>query len=115
MLVSIGLALCVFLWGLQYKISLYYPPRASFHQVPKAKLLSEKRQSTISEGSTRPEAKIPAKVFRGVADPHLFILVAVFLLGLQIVVRNQRWANASWRIRRVTLDAFFVRPPPFLA
>ena len=40
--------MCVFTWGLQYKLSLYYPPHSSFHQVPEAKLLSKNEQPRIA-------------------------------------------------------------------
>ena len=110
-----GLALCVFVWGLQYKLSLYDSPKAASHQVPKAKLLSKNEQSTISEESIHTQGKLPAKVLRGVTQPHLLILVAVFILGLPAVRQHQLWANSFCRIRRVNLDAFFVRPPPSLA
>lgn len=115
MILPIGLALCVFSWGLQYKLSLYNPPNASFHRVPKATLLSKNEQSTIYEESASSKTKLLVKILRGETYRGLLILIAAFVLGLPIVIQNQRWANASWRIRRVTLDAFFVRPPPFLA
>ena len=43
--VFIGLAIAVFTWGLQYKLSLYYPPHSTYHQIPEAKLLSRNEQS----------------------------------------------------------------------
>ena len=47
--VFLGLAVCVFAWGLQYKLSLYDPPRAASHQIPEAKLLSRDEQSSAAE------------------------------------------------------------------
>ena len=47
-LTFLSLALCVFAWGLQYKLSLYDPPQAASHQVPQAKLLSKNEWSPTS-------------------------------------------------------------------
>ncbi len=113
-LLPIALGLSVFLWGLQYKLSLYDPPKAASHQVPMAKLLSKNEQSSVSDKSISAHGKDSATILRGVAQPYLLVLLAVFILILPAMDQNQRWTNPSWRIRRVILDAFFVRPPPFL-
>jgi hypothetical protein len=36
------LGLCIFAWGLKYKLSLYDPPHAVSHHIPAAKLLTGK-------------------------------------------------------------------------
>ena len=48
-LVLLGLAFCVFMWGLQYKLSLYDAPHSISHQMPAAKLLSRDEQATVAE------------------------------------------------------------------
>ena len=48
--VFLGLAISVFAWGLQYKLSLYDPPHCSSHEIPEAKLLSRNEQATVAEG-----------------------------------------------------------------
>ena len=45
--VFLGLAISVFAWGLQYKLSLYDPPHCSSHEIPEAKLLSRNEQATV--------------------------------------------------------------------
>ena len=44
--VFLGLAISVFAWGLQYKLSLYDPPHSTSHEIPEAKLLSRNEQAT---------------------------------------------------------------------
>ena len=42
------LGLCVFAWGLKYKLSLYDPPRATSHHMAEAKLLPGKERGAAS-------------------------------------------------------------------
>ena len=115
-LASLGLAVCVFAWGLQYKLSLYDSPQAASHRIPQAKLLSRDERTGIeasplvvrTKSSTRVSYTRPAAVF--------FLL----LLGLGILnprAQSQRKQRTSrvWRLRRGLFNIFFVRPPPILA
>ena len=79
-----------------------------------AKLLSKNEQSSVSEKSISAHGKDSATILRGVAQPYLLVLLAVFILILPAMDQIQRWTDPAWRIRRAILDAFFVRPPPFL-
>jgi hypothetical protein len=47
------LGLCVFAWGLKYKLSLYDPPRAASHQMPAAKLLSSKERDSAPNAAAQ--------------------------------------------------------------
>jgi hypothetical protein len=78
-----------------------------------AKLLSRDEQSTVSEKLIPPKGKDLVTILPGVAQPCLLVLLAILILPA--MDQNRRWTNPSWRIRRVILDAFFVRPPPFFA
>ena len=83
-LASLGLAVCVFAWGLQYKLSLYDPPQAASHRIPQAKLLSRNERSGIAESplvartktSTRVSYTVPTAVF-------FFLLLALSILNPQ--------------------------------
>lgn len=113
------LAACVFLWGLEYKLSLYFPPQASFHQVPIAKLLSKNEQATV------PAEAFTAKSDRSRSDlggsvpqfapqfPALLLIpiAALALLGQRrlVVPVASLHSNAS-----PFRAALFVRPPPIL-
>jgi hypothetical protein len=112
-----GLAVCIFLWGLQYKLSLYDPPQAASHQVPIAKLLSKDEHAaasvnvpltswfpshvqmmqTILEGGFL----LSLFLFKGLSAPGLFWL--------------RREISVPWDVRhRASLSAFHFRPPPDL-
>jgi hypothetical protein len=111
--VFLGLAIAVFAWGLQYKLSLYDPPHSTSHQIPEAKLLSRDEQATVVEGLfvSGDEAG------PGIAHILPFSLLAFVVLGLfpRIFRRLGRQAKRPWRVScRPGLNAFFFRPPPSL-
>ena len=115
-LAFLGLAFCVFAWGLQYKLSLYDPPRAASHQIQKAKLLSRDEQSSTSgrplvirtKTSTRVIYTAPTAIF-------LILLLAVSLLNPPVSRRVERRANRLLQLHSAILNTLFVRPPPHLA
>lgn len=114
-LAFIGLAVCIFMWGLQYKLSLYDPPNAASHRIPMAKLLSRNEQFSPAESPivirTRTSTKIvytaPVAVF------FMLFLIATVLSGTLSGQREQRASRLS-HLRRAHLRACFVRPPPVL-
>lgn len=117
----IGLALAVFAWGTQYKISLYDPPQAGSHQVPPAKLFSEDQQTALSKSSlihrspisdTRCTANAP---WVGMYSDY----VTLQFCGLPITPalgRGELRALRLWTLRRrAILSTFSFRPPPVTA
>lgn len=115
-LASLGLAACVFAWGLQYKLSLYDPPQTASHRVPEAKLLSknerigvvESAQAILTKPSSGVSYSVPAVFF-------FFLLLAVGELNPQL---SRQREHSSAEIRRLCSGlfiTFFVRPPPILA
>jgi len=117
MLAYLGLAACVFTWGLQYKLSLYDPPHASSHQVPQAKLLSRNEQSgtaTIplivrTKTSTRVSYTIPITAI------FLVLLLALGVLNPQGAGQRYLCIDRVRHFRHSLFEIFFIRPPPFLA
>jgi hypothetical protein len=114
--VFIGLAISVFTWGLQYKLSLYYPKHSAYHQLPEAKLLSKNEQPTATEGLLMISAKPPGDIVHS----GLFTLTLfVWALGLLLISgatqtepeRTRPWLQSL----RARLNAFFFRPPPTFA
>jgi hypothetical protein len=111
----LGLAFCVFAWGLQYKLSLYDPPRAASHQIQKAKLLSRDEQSSTAgrplvirtKTSTRVIYVAPTAVF-------LILLLAISLLNPPVSRRVGKRAHRLLHLHRAVLNTLFVRPPPIL-
>lgn len=113
---SLGLAACVFAWGLEYKLSLYDPPQAASHRIPQAKLLSRDERSGIAEGPLLVRTKTCTKVNYTVPTSVLFFeLLAPSKLNPQASEQRERLTSHSWHIRRGLLSTFFVRPPPVLA
>jgi hypothetical protein len=111
--VFVGLAISVFTWGLQYKLSLYYPKHSTYHQLPEAKLLSKNEQATATDGLLMSTAKTPSDtVPGGVLTLMLFALV----LGLPPISgatqmeqeRTRPWLHSL----SAGLNVFFFRPPP---
>ena len=111
--VFIGLAISVFTWGLQYKLSLYYPKHSAYHQLPEAKLLSKNEQPAATEGLVMTSAKPPQDIVLG----GLFTLtIFVWVLGLFPISgaaqagpeRTRPWLQSL----SASLNAFFFRPPP---
>jgi hypothetical protein len=113
----VGLALSVFTWGLQYKLSLYDPPDGASHGMPQAKLLSEAERVRVSESPLLRDTRASAKVMCAVVvSACFFCLLAASPLKEHASGQRRREANRPWYLgRRAGLNAFFFRPPPTLA
>jgi hypothetical protein len=112
----IGLAFCLFTWGLQYKLSLYDPPEAASHHVPTAKLLSKNEQSSSTESPLVVRTRTSTKVIYIVPTVVVFFLLLVLsILNPPLSGQRQRRASGLWHLRRAHLRTHFVRPPPVLA
>jgi low affinity Fe/Cu permease len=114
-LAFVGLAICVFLWGLQYKLSLYDPPSAASHHIPTAKLLSKNEQSSSAEGPLAVRTKASTRVVYNVSTAVSFILLLIVcVLNPPLSGQREQLASRLWGLRRAYLRASFVRPPPVL-
>jgi hypothetical protein len=108
------LALSVFVWGLQYKLSLYDPPQSLARQVPIAKLLSKNEQPQIASSSTVAPPDRAAQNVLPVALNLLLLVVYTTVLALPQAFRaRQLEAARSWKLQFPPRETFFVRPPPF--
>jgi hypothetical protein len=114
LLLALGLltlSAAVFGWGLQYKLSLYHGKDSISHQIPEAKLLSQKeRPATGPAVSVRP-SELPALTL----FPALIIVTVASGL-FQAAVRYARTGSLE-RSRPPLppcLQAIFLRPPPVL-
>ena len=111
------LAACVFLWGLEYKLSLYFPPQATYHQVPIAKLLSKNEQPSIPDEALAakfgtPQVGLGIKGLRFASEfPALLLFAAAAL-----TVPGSSWLVSpvapARRAATPIVAALFVRPPP---
>jgi hypothetical protein len=111
------LAASVFLWGSGYKLSLYFPPQASFHAVPIAKLLSKNEQAAIpgevfSAGGEKAAAELHSGAFPATPTLAVFLFLAVLALTLIDVLRLAEPDDSSHICSIFFHSALFVRPPP---
>jgi hypothetical protein len=112
----LGLALCVFMWGLQYKLSLYDPPQSISHKIPTAKLLSKDEQAadkaSLLAKSSASEREMPLALLC-FAPP---LLAAMDLLYRPALVRREADVRRPWRrCLDASLNVFSFRPPPIPA
>jgi len=116
MIAYLGLAVCVFTWGLQYKLSLYDPPQVSPHQIPQAKLLSKNEQIGTTGSPLVVRTKTSTSVRYTVPGTLSFILfLAIGILNPQGSCQRDLRTDQVRHFRRGQFDIFFVRPPPILA
>jgi hypothetical protein len=107
--VFVGLVISVFTWGLQYKLSLYQGKDAISHQMPEAKLLSQRERPTIDRVvSVRPS---PLPVF------PLFPVLIIAAVASALFKAAARYAPIGSVERSLPafppcLQAIFLRPPP---
>jgi hypothetical protein len=114
-LAFLGLAISVFLWGLQYKLSLYDPPSAASHHIPTAKLLSKNERSTSAESPMFVRTKASTRVIYTVPTAVFFILLLIAsVLYLPLAGQREQLASRLWHLRNAYLRTSFVRPPPVL-
>ena len=115
-LASLGLAVCVFAWGLQYKLSLYASPQAASQKISQAKLLSRNARSGTVESPLIVKTKTSNRVSYTVPSAVFFaVLLAFSILNPQVSGQREERASRSWHLRRAASNTFFVRPPPILA
>jgi hypothetical protein len=110
------LALFVFAWGLQYKLSLYDQPRSQSHSVPAAKLLSKNERASEIDSLLERSTDVAGRGKHSVLS-QVYVL---FVLTLDPLVALARRSGARRLERCVApssytgLTAFFFRPPPSL-
>jgi hypothetical protein len=105
-----ALATCVFLWGLQYKLSLYDLQQTAAPHFPSANLLSKNEQSDPVKHSLAVQTT-PQKKFSFPASLLLGLIAVLFVCMPQTHLRA-RAKISSLRSTKVLQASFFVRPPP---
>ena len=108
----LGLAICVFAWGLQYKLSLYNPPQAASHQIPTAKLLSRDEQSSTAKLPLVIRTKTSTSViYTAPTANFLILLLAISLLNPPESTRVEKRANRLLHLHRAILNTLFRSSP----
>lgn len=106
--------MAVFGWGLQYKVSLYHGHEAASHEIPVAKLLSQKERATPTESAVTPPGS-------SVQPPQQVVvfLLSVFSLCLLAELEARYWEISRrriWSLRpQIPIRVFSLRPPPSLS
>ena len=115
-LLCVTSAICLIIWGSEYKLSLYDPPQAASHQLPQAKLLSKNEQASTTESSPLFRARTFTKVIHFVPAAISFLLLVAFsTLTLPVSGQWEQRSDRLWQLRRrALLNILFVRPPPVL-
>jgi hypothetical protein len=105
------LGICVFAWGLKYKLSLYDPPQSVSHHMPAAKLLAGKEQITLPAVDllTAPAPGAPVALL-----PFALLFLALMGVGIRRGMAGRTLLLAPTRrmTARTALAAHFTRPPP---
>ena len=110
----IALGLCVFLWGLQYKLSLYDPPDTSSPHVPMAKLLSKNEQTSQSKRTAPDKFQPLEKTLQERLQAAFLILLIAELFRFAGMLRYKPAQSSSLYLRASFLEPLFDRPPPML-
>jgi hypothetical protein len=105
------LGVCVFAWGLKYKLSLYDPPLAISHRMPAARLLTGKERAVA-----------PLVDPQRAASPGTPLVLSTLALAFSLLMgAGLLPGSASWAVglpgSRLTLPSariavYFIRPPP---
>jgi hypothetical protein len=109
-----SLACCVFLWGLQYKLSLYDPPQTTSPHVPVAKLLSKNELSDTQNTSAYAQTKPAINSLLAVSNllPLILSLVSGFATAALTLSSKTAKNQPSFDLQQALRKSFFVRPPP---
>jgi hypothetical protein len=111
--VFVGLAISVFTWGLQYKLSLYYPKHSTYHQLPAAKLLSKNEQPAATDGILISTVKAPSDIVRGGLFTLMLVAWVLALPPIAGATQTEQERARPWLVSfSAGLNAFFFRPPP---
>lgn len=113
-IVFVALTICVFSWGLGYKLSLYEAPQSNSHFIVQAKLLSKNERPNTEKnqlaGDFLPPTPPQGALLWWIALPFTTFLLKIPAFGL-----SGFEPTISWHRRRVaSLASFFFRPPPIL-
>jgi hypothetical protein len=111
------LGICVFCWGLGYKLSLYDVHESSIHRIPEAKLMSRNEDPNATDSLRLCLARsVSLEQASSGTFAVLFLLIGS-LTGPTSALERQRFVlSKPWRPRSAAiLSAFFLRPPPVLS
>lgn len=110
-----GLAVLIFAWGLQYKLSLYAGPHSAIHHMVKAKLLIEEKHAAVPDSIDPggPSSCAPSQP-NSISGVFWASVLSLVLSGaISIRAREFRACERSRPLHSsAIMSAFFYRPPP---
>jgi hypothetical protein len=105
-------ALAVFGWGLQYKVSLYQASGASPNASPHANLLSQKERLTPSRASDIGVLE-PSTAYASFGLPAILLVVLVLaFFSMEFQTRSTMGAAIACGRKTAASSFFSFRPPP---
>lgn len=111
------LGMCVFFWGLAYKLSLYDVHQPSVHRIPVAKLMSRDEDPNTTDSVRLCLAKPTPPQLSSAYAFVIFVLSIGSIAGPKITWDRRHFQlSKPWCLRLLaTLSAFSFRPPPVLS
>ena len=108
------LGVCVFVWGLGYKLSLYETQTSSIHRIPEAKLLTRTNEDrNLADGGWLSHPKSPSLEQVRVYTFILAITLLTTVGACASVERRHAYLPRLWHLRLGAFQSeFFLRPPP---
>lgn len=109
------LAVAVFAWGLQYKLSLYPGEMAVPHRVPMAKLLTNDKQQGTAQaamGQCLPDAGPQWTMALWLMPSLALTLAALLLMAFRRCSSSTLWLRIAFPPALRELTFLFFRPPP---
>jgi nitrogen fixation-related uncharacterized protein len=109
-----ALGICVFLWGLGYKLSLYDLHEPSIHRIPEAKLLSRNEDPNAADAVRRCAGELVSSHSGSLSS---MVVEDHFSRGLTesrpaTMRLKVAWSNPRCQRPDALLSANFLRPPP---
>ena len=111
------LGMCVFFWGLGYKLSLYDVHESRIHRIPEAKLMSRNEDPNATDsvrlflaGTTSLEL-----VSSGTFAVLIFLIGSLARPNLGLERLSSALSTPFCPRSAAILSAFFLRPPPVLS
>jgi len=115
-LILLGLAFCVFAWGLQYKLAAFDPHQSDSVRMQKVKLLSKDEQPDSTARPLVIRSKTTVKLIYTEPSGAFFLCLLAFSL-LALPQSIQKLPQLNWPRplgRSLFIVSLFVRPPPTL-
>jgi hypothetical protein len=114
-MVFVALTICVFSWGLGYKLSLYKPHQSNAHLIIQAKLLSKNERAVTKKSDVNGDYLPPVPTQEALPFCIALCLAAIALNPSTFVLSRIEPAISWHRRRSTSFTSFFFLPPPIVS